>query len=78
MHYFLDVPASELTDVKDLVKTKARVTPYDSYPHPSDHRFHRMEFEKKGHRDKAKNCLGRHGIKSYPLDGSLTRSGNVS
>ena len=77
MNYFLDVPSGEFDDVRDLMKTKARVTPYDSYPHPSDGRYHRIEFERENPRDKTKNCLGRHGIESFPLDGSLARDGSV-
>lgn len=75
MNYFLDVPSGELDEANDIIKNRTNAIPLDSYPHPSDGRYHRMEFEEESNRNRVKNALGRFGIESFSLDGSLTSTG---
>jgi len=75
MSFFLDVKEDDLTDVNEIIKNGSYSLPLDSYPHPSDTDYHRMEFENESHRDNVKNGLQRRGFEALPLDGDLTSEG---
>lgn len=75
MSYFLDVLDSKLEDANDIMQSNADVVPYDSYPHPDDSNYHRMQFESEENRDKVASLLRRYGIESFKWDGKLTSSG---
>jgi hypothetical protein len=75
MSYFLDVLDSELEDANDIMRSQTDVVPYDSYPHPDDSNYHRMQFESEDERGEVASLLRSYGIDSFKWDGNLTSSG---
>lgn len=70
-NYFLDVQKEDMEEVREHIKKAHRANPNKTYDHPTMTGTMRMEFQYKSVRDQLHNRLGRHGISSRKLDGSL-------
>lgn len=62
---YVDVPSDDLDDASDVIASRTSVVPRQSYQHPDDSDFHRMEFELRVNAMIVKTALDRIGIDNF-------------
>lgn len=75
MQHFLDVFEEDFETANDLMRSRTDIVPFDSYPHPEDSDYHRMEFENEEKRNAILSMLKGSGVECYRMDGEHTSTG---